>query len=89
VAGHAHIGICQNTSHHKWTQRQGRIDLQRGGDLLDPCKLFNAGFEGSQWRAIDLFEKDEINARTLKSLVQETIAYNLARQKKVKSRARK
>ena len=81
-----HAGILLIANAHK---DKVKLTFQRGADLLDPSKLFNAGFGGSQWRAIDLFEKDGINARALKSLVQEAVAYNLARRKKVKSRARK
>ncbi|MGA7512311.1 MAG: DUF1801 domain-containing protein, partial [Candidatus Sulfotelmatobacter sp.] len=51
--------------------------------LPDPDKLFNAGLGGNQWRAIDLFEGDNVNERALKNLVRAAILFN---QLKLKSK---
>ena len=60
-----------------------KLTFMYGAKLADPDKLFNAGFEGNERRAIDFFEGDKLNARALKDLVRAAIAYNQAR----KSRA--
>jgi hypothetical protein len=61
-----------------------KLTFSHGAHLPDPDKLFNAGLGGNQWRAIDLFEDDKINARALKSLVRAAVEYN---QIKLKSKA--
>ena len=61
-----------------------KLTFSHGASLPDPDKLFNAGFGGNQWRAIDLFEGDKPNARALKNLVRASIEYN---QLKLKSKA--
>jgi hypothetical protein len=53
-----------------------KLTFSHGAGLPDPDKLFNAGFGGKVWRAIDLFEGDKINARSLKNLVRAAIDYN-------------
>ena len=53
-----------------------KLTFSRGASLPDPDKLFNAGFKGNTWRAIDLFEGDKINERALKNLVRAAIDYN-------------
>jgi hypothetical protein len=59
-----------------------KLTFSHGASLSDPDKLFNAGFGGKVWRAIDLFEGDKINASALKHLVREAIAYNQTKLKK-------
>jgi hypothetical protein len=44
-----------------------KLTFDRGAALADPDKLFNAGLEGNQRRAIDFFEGDKIDERALKS----------------------
>jgi hypothetical protein len=61
-----------------------KLTFARGASLPDPDKLFNNGFNGKVWRAIDLFESDKINARALKALVRAAIDYN---QSKLKTKA--
>jgi hypothetical protein len=53
-----------------------KITFSHGASLPDPDKLFNAGFAGSTWRAIDFFEGDKINKRALKILVRAAVEYN-------------
>ena len=53
-----------------------KLTFSHGASLRDPDKLFNAGFKGNTWRAIDLFEGDKINERALKNLVRAAIDYN-------------
>jgi len=59
-----------------------KLTFSHGASLTDPDKLFNAGFGGNTWRAIDLFEGDKINARALKDLVRAAVDYNQARLKR-------
>jgi hypothetical protein len=71
-----------------------KLTFSHGASLKDPDKLFNAGLEGKVWRAIDLFEGDEINARALKNLVRAAIDFNQSKLKKkapaeTRSKARK
>jgi hypothetical protein len=72
-------GIIAVANAHK-----GKVKLtfDYGARLPDPDKLFNAGLEGNQRRAIDFFEGDEINAPALKNLVRAAIAYNQLKSKK-------
>ena len=59
-----------------------KLTFDHGARLPDPQKLFNAGLEGNQRRAIDFFEGDKVNAPALKNLVRAAIEYNLSRLKK-------
>jgi hypothetical protein len=53
-----------------------KLTFAHGAKLPDPDKLFNAGFKGNMWRAIDFFEGDKINERALKNLVRAAVDYN-------------
>ncbi len=53
-----------------------KLTFSHGASLPDPDKLFNAGFKGNTWRAIDLFEGDKINEHALKNLVRAAIDSN-------------
>jgi hypothetical protein len=59
-----------------------KMTFAQGAHLPDPDKVFNAGLGGNRWRAIDLYEGDEINERALKTLVRAAVAYNRAGLKK-------
>ena len=59
-----------------------KLTFMYGAKLADPDKLFNAGFEGNERRAIDFFEGDKVNARALKDLIRAAIKYNQARTSK-------
>ena len=79
-------GIIAVANPHK-----GKVKLtfDHGARLPDPDKLFNAGLEGNQRRAIDFFEGDKINERALKDLVCAAVDYNqLKRKKKAPAGAR-
>jgi hypothetical protein len=65
-----------------------KLTFMYGAMLKDPDKLFNAGLEGNERRAIDFFEGDRVNARALKDLVRAAIAYNQARKPKKASAAK-
>jgi len=59
-----------------------KLTFSNGAGLPDPDKLFNAGFEGNRWRAIDFFEGDKINERALKNLVRAAVNHNQSKLKK-------
>ena len=67
-----------------------KLTFDYGARLADPGKLFNAGLEGNQRRAIDFFEGDKVNERALKDLVRAAIDFNQSKRKKaaVKTRAK-
>jgi hypothetical protein len=71
-------GIIAVANAHK-----GKVKLtfDYGARLPDPEKLFNAGLDGNQRRAIDFFEGDKINERALKNLVRAAIDYNQSKKK--------
>ena len=72
-------GIIAVANAHK-----GKVKLtfDHGARLPDPDKLFNAGLEGNQRRAIDFFEDDAINERALKTLIRAAVEYNQSKLKK-------
>jgi hypothetical protein len=70
------IAVCD--AHKNWV----KLTFLNGAKFPDPDKLFNAGLEGNQRRAIDFFEGDKINAPALKKLVRAAIAYNQSKSKK-------
>src|ERR1700682_1079213 len=59
-----------------------KLTFSHGASLPDPDRLFNAGFAGKVWRAIDLFEGDKINEHALKILVRAAVDYNQIKLKK-------
>ena len=59
-----------------------KVTFDKGAHLPDPDRLFNAGLEGNQRRAIDFFEGDKVSARALKNLVRAAIAHNQAKKTK-------
>ena len=62
-----------------------KLTFMYGAKLADPQKLFNAGFEGNERRAIDFFEGDKVNATALKNLICAAIEYNQAKRSKKKA----
>jgi hypothetical protein len=63
-----------HTGKVKWT-------FSHGAHLADADKLFNAGLDGNEWRAIDIFENDRLNEAKLGRLVKTAIAYNRSKLK--------
>lgn len=58
----------------KWT-------FYKGAHFADPGHLFNAGLDGNEWRAIDIFENDRLDEAALGQLVKTAIAYNRSQSK--------
>jgi len=59
-----------------------KLTFSHKAALPDPDKLFNAGFGGKVWRAIDIFEGDDIDESALRTLVRAAVAYNQSKSKK-------
>ena len=72
------IAVCN--AHKKWV----KLTFDQGAHLPDPDKLFNAGLEGNQRRAIDFFEGDKVNGPALKKLLRAAVEYNQSRKSKKK-----
>jgi hypothetical protein len=66
-----------------------KLTFMYGAKLSDPDKLFNAGLEGNERRAIDFLEGDKINQPALKNLIRAAIDYNQSRLKKKAPAAKK
>jgi hypothetical protein len=64
-----------------------KLTFMYGAKLADPDKIFNAGFEGNERRAIDFFEGDKVNAPALKNLIRAAIEYNTAKKSTKKAPA--
>jgi len=74
----SHHGILVVGNAHK---EKVKLTFYRGAKLPDPDKLFNAGFAGGTWRAIDFLRGDKVNARALKKLIRAAIDYNRSKSK--------
>ena len=76
-------GIIAVANAHK-----GKVKLtfMHGAKLADPAKLFNDGLDGNARRAIDFLEGDKVDAKALKELIREAIAYNQSRLKKASAK---
>ncbi len=69
----SHEGMYANANAFK---AKVKLTFFHGARLSDPNSLFNAGFGGNKWRAIDIQEGDEINEDALRALLREAVAYN-------------
>jgi hypothetical protein len=58
-----------------------KCTFAKGAHFADADHLFNAGLQGNEWRAIDIFEKDRPNEAALRRLVKTAIAYNRSQRK--------
>ncbi|WP_343613186.1 DUF1801 domain-containing protein [Novosphingobium sp.] len=56
-----------------------KLTFAQGAALADPTGLFNASLDGGTRRAIDLREGDEVDAQAFVALVEEAVAFNLAK----------
>lgn len=56
-----------------------KLTFAQGAALADPTGLFNASLDGGTRRAIDLREGDDVDAQAFMALVEEAVAFNLAK----------
>ena len=71
----SHDGIVFLANPHK---DKVKLTFPHGASLPDPDKIFNNGFGGKQWRAIDFYEDDKIDERALKKIIRAAVAHNHA-----------
>jgi len=57
-----------------------KLTFAKGALLDDPAGLFNNGFGGGKWRAIDVREGEAIDGEALQALVRAAIALNVSKQ---------
>jgi len=53
-----------------------RLTFAKGASLKDPKGIFNSGLEGNAFRAIVLYEGDEIDEKAFKTLVRAAASLN-------------
>lgn len=58
-----------------------KLTFAKGAALDDPVKLFNSSLDGNVRRAIDIREKDEVDARAFKALVRAAVDLNTSKAK--------
>ena len=74
----SHDGIvCTGETYKKVV----KLTFAKGASLKDPSKLFNSSLEGNVRRAIDIREKEKVDARAFKVLVRAAVALNASKTK--------
>ena len=69
----SHDGIiCTGESYKKAV----KLTFAKGASLKDPARLFNSSLEGNVRRAIDIREREDVDASAFKALVREAVALN-------------
>jgi hypothetical protein len=72
----SHDGIICTGEVYKATVK---LTFANGASLEDPSELFNSSLGGSTRRAIDLHERDEIDAAAFKPLIRSAVDFNMAK----------
>ena len=69
----SHNGIvCTGETYKKAV----KLTFTRGASVPDPSGLFNASLEGNTRRAIDIHEREKVDARAFKALIKAAVAQN-------------
>jgi len=55
-----------------------KLTFAKGASLQDPAGLFNSSLEGNVRRAIDIHEREKVDASAFKALVRRAVALNSA-----------
>jgi hypothetical protein len=67
-----------------------KLTFAKGASLEDPSRLFNSSLEGNTRRAIDFYERDQIDEAAFKALIAAAVALNTsARASAGRARAQK
>jgi hypothetical protein len=53
-----------------------KLTFPHGAQLADPDSLFNNGFGGKSWRAIDLLEDSDLDTSSFQQLLRDAAEYN-------------
>ena len=59
-----------------------KLTFAKGASLDDPVRLFNSSLDGKVRRAIDIREREEVDAAAFKALIRQAVALNGAGKKK-------
>ena len=59
-----------------------KLTFARGAALADPAGLFNASLDGNVRRAIDIHERDSLDATAFRDLIRRAVAANTAAKSK-------
>jgi hypothetical protein len=59
-----------------------KLTFAKGASLDDPARLFNSSLDGKVRRAIDIREREEVDAAAFKALIRQAVALNSAGKKK-------
>ncbi len=65
-----------------------KLTFAKGASLKDPAKLFNSSLEGNTRRAIDIHERDKVDAAAFKALIRAAVALNTSGRKEAPRRAK-
>ena len=53
-----------------------KLTFAKGASVPDPTRLFNSSLEGATRRAIDIREREEVDANAFKALIKAAVAAN-------------
>ena len=62
-----------------------KLNFFKGASLQDPHRMFNAGLDAKATRAIDIYERDQIDEAALKDLIRSAAALNSSKRKPAKT----
>ena len=65
-----------------------KLTFAKGASLKDPAKLFNSSLDGNVRRAIDIHEREEVDAGAFKALIRAAVALNTSGGKATPRRAK-
>jgi hypothetical protein len=65
-----------------------KLTFAKGASLKDPTKLFNSSLEGNTRRAIDIHEREKVDAGAFKALIRAAVALNTSGRKARPRRAK-
>jgi hypothetical protein len=65
-----------------------KLTFARGASLEDPARLFNSSLDGNVRRAIDIHEREEVDASAFKALVRQAVALNRSGKSKPPKKAK-
>ncbi|MGP8064993.1 MAG: DUF1801 domain-containing protein [Acidimicrobiales bacterium] len=74
----SHNGIVAIANAHK---TKVKVTFAQGANLPDPSNVFNNGLGGNRWRAIDIFEGDQVDEPALRTLIRAAITLNTLKAK--------
>ena len=65
-----------------------KLTFAKGASLKDPAKLFNSSLDGNTRRAIDIHEREEVDADAFKALIRAAVALNTSLRKAAAKRVK-